>query len=35
MGIPVEYDSIIVDLKSELKRLQEQYDDPVREQYPL
>jgi len=30
-----DYESIIVDLKSELKRLQEQYDDPIREQYPL
>ncbi|WP_158602623.1 hypothetical protein [Proteiniphilum sp. X52] len=30
-----EYNSIIVDLKAELKRLREQYDDPIREQYPL
>lgn len=30
-----EYDSIVADLKSELKRLQELYDDPIREQYPL
>ena len=30
-----EYDGIVADLKSELKRLQELYDDPIREQYPL
>ncbi len=30
-----QYEHIIVDLKAELKRLQEQYDDPIREQYPL
>ncbi|MFA6702219.1 MAG: sulfatase [Dysgonamonadaceae bacterium] len=29
------YESITKDLKKELKRLQEQYDDPIREQIPL
>ncbi len=30
-----EYDEVVKELKAELKRLQEQYDDPIREQYPL
>ncbi|MDD2244150.1 MAG: DUF4976 domain-containing protein, partial [Dysgonamonadaceae bacterium] len=29
------YESITKELKTELKRLQEQYDDPIREQFPL
>lgn len=29
------YEQVTQDLKNELKRLQEQYDDPIREQYPL
>lgn len=34
MGNP-EYDDVVVELKQELKRLQEQYDDPIRERFPL
>ena len=30
-----EYEEITKELKTELKRLQEQYDDPIREQFPL
>lgn len=30
-----QYDDVVKELKAELKRLQEQYDDPIREQYPL
>ena len=30
-----EYQTIVTELKSELKRLQEQYDDPIRKQIPL
>ena len=30
-----EYEEITKELKMELKRLQEQYDDPIREQFPL
>ena len=30
-----EYQSVTVELKAELKRLQEQYDDPIREKFPL
>ncbi len=30
-----EYDNVVSELMQELKRLQEQYDDPIRETYPL
>ncbi len=30
-----EYEEVTQELKRELKRLQEQYDDPIREEYPL
>ena len=30
-----EYEEITKELKAELKRLQEQYDDPIREEFPL